>query len=496
MNYYPGVTGTKYSTDSRGAISSFKTKLATEESESSSYHKEKQIQFQQKENAHRDDIMVPLTSKFGCNSLKLNDSSSPASIRTKIVDVSPSNKNKNDNKSLVMIHLQPPLVHTEVDETDNIISISSSQDEEKLALQYELESGSTVSSSSEEDISKYGYEDDTFTSSLSPEHYQQQQQQQQQYYNEQLQLQLLQLQIQQEEEEDYDKYGYEGGSPDIFIAGDDEEDEEEEEDDDEVEKEEMEDCDKYGYGRDDTNNEETEVPSSQYSPTNEYSGTAFCPKRMPRRSSMKGSASNVSEFPSSGRGSGSSSNSRRASIGVASREREDHIEILLPGRSDLIKRRRSIVFDNDVDVQKIEPIKFLAHELWFQENEYNSIKIKTLALLDRVDPNSGVLNGKKYCTRGLEKFMTPEATEVKKHQAWDSVLNEQFLQRKDGEYDEETLANIYKFSTKRSQSEASKRANQDAVAAEAYLKTKFRKESTFEGEWAAAQIGFNRRLSM
>jgi len=465
MNYYPG---TKYSTDSRGAISSFKTKLATEESESSSYHKEKQIQFQQKENAHRDDIMVPLTSKFGCNSPKLNDSSSPASIRTKIVDVSPSNKNKNDNKSLVMIHLQPPLVHTEVDDTDNIISISSSQDEEKLALQYELESGSTVSSSSEEDISKYGYEDDTFTSSLSPEHYQQQQQQQQQYYNEQLQLQLLQLQLQQEEEED----------------------------DDEVEKEEMEDCDKYGYGRDDTNNEETEVPSSQYSPTNEYSGTAFCPKRMPRRSSMKGSASNVSEFPSSGRGSGSSSNSRRASIGVASREREDHIEILLPGRSDLIKRRRSIVFDNDVDVQKIEPIKFLAHELWFQENEYNSIKIKTLALLDRVDPNSGVLNGKKYCTRGLEKFMTPEATEVKKHQAWDSVLNEQFLQRKDGEYDEETLANIYKFSTKRSQSEASKRANQDAVAAEAYLKTKFRKESTFEGEWAAAQIGYNRRLSM
>jgi len=92
--------------------------------------------------------------------------------------------------------------------------------------------------------------------------------------------------------------------------------------------------------------------------------------------------------------------------------------------------------------------------------------------------------------------MTPEATEVKKHQAWDSVLNEQFLQRKDGEYDEETLANIYKFSTKRSQSEASKRANQDAAAAEAYLKTKFRRDSTFEGEWMAAHIGYNRRFSM
>merc|ERR1719148_44175 len=494
MNYYPGVTGTKYSTDSRGAISSFKTKLATEESESSPYHKEKQIQFQQKENAHRDDIMVPLTSKFGCNSPKLNDSSSPSSIRTKIVDVSPSNSNSNnnDNKSLVMIHLQPPLVHMEVDDTDNIISISSSQDEEELVLQYESESGSTVSSSSEEDISKYGYEDDTFTSSLSPEHYQQQQQQQQQYYNEQLQLQLLQLQLQQEEEEDYDKYGYEGGSLDISIAGDDEEDEDEdEEEEDEVEKEEMEICDKYGYGRDDTNNEETEVPSSQYSPTNEYSGTAFCPKRMPRRSSMKGSASNVSEFPSSGRGSGSNSNSRRASIGVASREREDHIEILLPGRSDLIKRRRSIVFDNDVDVQKIEPIKFLAHELWFQENEYNSIKIKTLALLDRVDPNSGVLNGKKYCTRGLEKFMTPEATEVKKHQAWDSVLNEQFLQRKDGEFDEESVANIYMYSTKRSRKQAFQRASLDAVASEAYLKTTFRRQSSSDD--CETQSNSNRR---
>jgi len=205
---------------------------------------------------------------------------------------------------------------------------------------------------------------------------------------------------------------------------------------------------------------------------------------------MKGSSEIISNDES-----GSNSSRRRASIGVTS-----SIEVLLPGRRDPVKRRRSITFDNDVNVQKIEPVQFMAKdgpkELWFQENEYETIKIKTLALLDRVgDHNSsGVVNGKKYCTRGLEKFMTPEATEVKKHQAWDSVLNEQFLQRKDGEYDEETLANIYKYSTKRSQSEASKRANQDAAAAEAYLKTTFEMKSSFE-EWKA-RTGYNRRMSM
>eukprot|EP00536_Pseudo-nitzschia_multiseries_P012744 jgi/Psemu1/309371/fgenesh1_kg.504_\ len=207
--------------------------------------------------------------------------------------------------------------------------------------------------------------------------------------------------------------------------------------------------------------ESTDTILSPCSPTNEYVRKAFCPERMPRRSSMKGSAELFSP----------SSVSRRNSIGITER-----FEVILPGQSEPVQRRRSISFDNRVNVQKIEPVRLLAADpqsLWYQEIEYDVIKLKTLALLDQVDHSSGQMNGKRYCTRGLEKFMEPESTEVKKHQAWDCVLNEQFLQRKDGEFDAQTLADIYRYSTKRSQNEASKRARQDAEEAQAILETTF-----------------------
>jgi len=90
--------------------------------------------------------------------------------------------------------------------------------------------------------------------------------------------------------------------------------------------------------------------------------------------------------------------------------------------------------------------------------------------------------------------MSPEATEVKKHQAWDSVFNEQFLQRKDGEFDDEDIANVYMYSTKRSKKEASQRASLDAEASEAYLKTTFRRHS-LNGD-SKERINMNRRVSM
>lgn len=214
----------------------------------------------------------------------------------------------------------------------------------------------------------------------------------------------------------------------------------------------------------------------ELSPNTEQLIKAFCPNRMPGRSSM---TAPVSE--------------RRASI----QTQGETFEIVLPGQCNPVERRRSITFDDNVNIKSIEPIRFLsqggAQSLWYQENEYETIKLKTLALLDRVDHSSGVVDGKKYCTRGLEKFMSPEATEVKKHQAWDAVLNEQFLQRKDGEFDEETLANIYKFSTQRSKKEASKRAIRDAEASEAYLKTNFQSHSSLDEE--SLQRNCDRRVS-
>ncbi len=232
---------------------------------------------------------------------------------------------------------------------------------------------------------------------------------------------------------------------------------------------------------------ECDIPSSSahfptaHSPENE-NFKPFSPDRIPQRSSMKGSDGSQVLPPSS---------ERRASI------RTEKYYILLPGKTKSIERQRSIAIDDNVDIQYIEPVRLLAtggpQSLWYQENEYETIKLKTLALLDRVDHFSGVIDGKKYCTRGLEKFMSPEANEVKKHQAWDSVLNEQFLQRKDGEFDEETLANIYMYSTKRSKKEANKRGILDAEASEAYLKAAFRKNSSFHSR--DEQMNFDRRVS-
>jgi len=212
---------------------------------------------------------------------------------------------------------------------------------------------------------------------------------------------------------------------------------------------------------------------------------AFCPSRKPRRSCMK--KSERSQIPSVL----SAESSQLGTLG-------DTFQILLPGRMDPIERRRTIRFDSNINILNIDPIRLLATDgpksMWYQESEYEVIKFKTLALLDRVDHSSGIIDGKKYCTRGLEKFMTPETTEVKKHQAWDSVLNEQFLQRKDGEFDEGTIANIYKYSTNRSKKEALKRAKLDAEASEAYLQTNFRIFSSIDG--SDAQMGFNRRVSL
>jgi hypothetical protein len=544
------------------------TTLATSEFESSPYHKKKQLQREQKDKAHCDcdDNMIPSISKHRCkpspcrgtittssgsSSCKNSSSSSSTSSRT----ISIEDKTRLQESLLFL----PPLLPIEVvdlvnDDNDNnnnnnnndaYITIPSStgimtarlsmtsQDVYEEALEVS-ESGYASATSEDEDISKYGYGDDTIPVAAAE---QQQEQLQQQYNNEQKQKQQQQLQEEQKQEE-YDDYGYGDGfeeeasismNDDAFIADDEEADEEVEDS-----------ADKYGYG--DCENSEPSIStrgveeeialidqlhSSQYAPINEYSSSAFCPNRMPRRSSMKDSSPSPSPSPSPGSSSRSSSPSRRrrasadedlllampsiishedvlampsiSSNTTPTRITENHIEVSLPGRPkhETVRRRRSITFDNDVDVQKIEPIKSLAGKdgsksLWFQENEYETIKTKTLALLDRVDPTSGIIDGKKYCTRGLEKFMTPEATEVKKHQAWDSVLNEQFLQRKDGEYDEETLANIYKCSTRRSSTEASKRAVEDAVAAEAYLKTTFLRRKSYDKNGAR----FNRRCSM
>jgi len=415
----------------------------------------------EKEKAYLEEIL-PTISRHRCSP---SPRRSPVSIEKSI---SKQEQDSQSSPTFVEAVDLPSLIPFAVNETFNIIL---EEDKDMLARSQDEDGSDSLSSDDGQDIGKYGYGD-----SASRE----QQQEEEQHSD-------------SDEEEDYAKYGYgetETATTTIFI--DNEDDDEESEDD----------ADKYGYGEESEDDagkygygEESEDDADKYGygdtsgPSPPSDNKAFCPNRIPRRSSMKGSVH------SGGAEALPMSFSRRASIGGSPQE---EYEVLLPGQRTPVQRRRSIAFDKEVNVQKVEPVKFLAtngpQSLWFQENEYETIKIKTLALLDRIDHSSGDVDGKKYCTRGLEKFMTPEATEVKKHQAWDSVLNEQYLQRKDGEFDEETLANIYRYSTKRSQSEASQRANVDAEHAEAYLETTFRRQSSLD-DWKARTSG-NRRQSM
>jgi len=197
----------------------------------------------------------------------------------------------------------------------------------------------------------------------------------------------------------------------------------------------------------------------------------FHPQRKPRRSSLKGSCPYRAAR-------------RRASIGTCaatstktqlSIEEEiangaikpsQILELHLPGRRESIKRRRSIQFNEDISVHKIQPTSTvksaIKKELWFQTDEYDMIKKKTRALLEKVDSN-GIVNGKKYCTRGLEKYMKcPQKRASEKYQALDSVFTEQEMQRVLEIYDDESLGRFYKDTSSMSVVEATNRAALDA----------------------------------
>jgi len=197
----------------------------------------------------------------------------------------------------------------------------------------------------------------------------------------------------------------------------------------------------------------------------------FDPQRAPRRSSIKGSC------PQRARAARRRAHiaTCTASIPATSIEEElasgklqpsQVLEIRVPGRRESIKRRRSITFNDDVNVLKIQAISKVEgadkNELWFQTNEYIQIKKKTRDLLRKVDSN-GAFNGKKYCTRGLERYMQdPKIRASKQFMGWDSVFMEQEMQRSLQIYDDESIGRFYKQTSCVDVVEATNRANLDA----------------------------------
>ncbi len=177
---------------------------------------------------------------------------------------------------------------------------------------------------------------------------------------------------------------------------------------------------------------------------------------------------------------------RRSSMkqvgGTSSRESmitcKGEIEVFLPpskkgeGRQK-ITRRTSLTFNEETTITPIEPAKNLARspeDLWFQDHEMQQIRRKVSALVSRTEDGLTPHNGKRYCMRGLERLMEPQVVAVKRSQAWDTVFKEQYLQQCEGIFEEDHLANLYKFSTLRSKKDATARASEDAKEIENYLR--------------------------
>ena len=206
---------------------------------------------------------------------------------------------------------------------------------------------------------------------------------------------------------------------------------------------------KYGY--------EDCSPSEEIAAKYDYGDVPAGPPRSssatPRRSSMK-------------HGDGNSRRPRRASIGYAG-----EIEVNLPGKRKPVRRRTSISFCEEDQVNEVVPVKSLTDEpeaLWFQDEEYSVIKKKMCSLIHTVQ--RGETSTKKYCIRGLEGHFGEgaECKEVSRGTAWDAVLLEQHMQQNEGSFDDESISMMYRLSSIESKIKAVKRATQDECDVEQY----------------------------
>ena len=162
---------------------------------------------------------------------------------------------------------------------------------------------------------------------------------------------------------------------------------------------------------------------------------------------------------------------RRASISYTG-----EVVSYIPGEANPVRRRTSITFADNAEVQEVAPMTDLAEEpetLWYQEDEYASMKQKIKVIVQYVDTYSkqsrnGIVP-ERVCTRGLERHMSGGQKSIEdKYNALDFVLDEQDIQRDEGMYDETTISQVYQHLTVESKNKARKLAAQDAKDIEKY----------------------------
>merc|ERR1712194_280282 len=146
-------------------------------------------------------------------------------------------------------------------------------------------------------------------------------------------------------------------------------------------------------------------------------------------------------------------------------------KVYLPGKTGYIKRKRTLQFNDGVHVREVRSSLSLCkgehRTLWWQEDENASIKENLQRLLHRVN-SKGVSksNGRKYCTRGLERFLNPKKDwDSDRKEAEEAVFLEQSHQREQGTFDDLRIAAVYFRRTRASMQRASNRGVEDAHVA-------------------------------
>lgn len=147
----------------------------------------------------------------------------------------------------------------------------------------------------------------------------------------------------------------------------------------------------------------------------------------------------------------------------------------LPGRLETVKRQRTIRFNEQVYVRQFRSSLSLAkydlRVLWWQDDEHALIKDNLQRLVSRVDQH-GVArtSGKKYCTRGLERFIDPDTDyDEERLAAEEAVLHEQSMQGNSRTFDDLSIAAVYVRATKTCLRHALRKGYEDAMVAASIL---------------------------
>jgi hypothetical protein len=158
---------------------------------------------------------------------------------------------------------------------------------------------------------------------------------------------------------------------------------------------------------------------------------------------------------------------RRASIQMGV-----EITVYLPGKDEPLRRRSSIKFAKTVQIKNVEKLQNLTdrpNELWFQTEEYKRMRRNSMQLVKKVERGQMGVGNRSYCIRGLERLLHRESTTRQRTEAWEAVLSQQEMQRDQGYWDEQFMADAYKYTTMESAIAAASRGKEDEAAILGYM---------------------------